>query len=278
MLPNMDLAMINDEVTPLAEARISIHDRSIYFGDGVYEAVRCCGGRLFAMEQHLERLKNSLRKMDMLARVDLEQVRRRVARAVSEAAMAETLVYFQISRGAALRNHDYLDDWQPCFLLTIRAYHDRREQATVITHPDWRWKKCDIKSLNLLPNVLAKHAATKADAYEALLVDESGLITEATSSNALLIKGDVLRTAPLTANILPGITRAIVLGFAGQVGLQVREKSFTVGDALAADELLVTGTGNVVMGVTHIDGKPVANGKVGPYTQQLHKLLIEAMK
>ena len=148
----------------------------------------------------------------------------------------------------------------------------------MITHPDWRWKKCDIKSLNLLPNVLAKPAATKAGAYEALLVDENGLITEATSSNALLIKGDVLQTAPLTANILPGITRAIVLGLTGQVGLRVREKSFTVKDALMADELLITGTGNVVIGVTQMDGKPVANGKVGPYTQRFHKLLIEAMK
>jgi D-alanine transaminase len=274
----MDLAMINDEIVPLAEARISIHDRSIYFGDGVYEAVRYCEGRLFAMEQHLERLKNSFREMDMSAKVDIEQVRRRVERAVSEAAMAEALVYFQISRGAALRNHDYSDDWQPSFLLTIREYHDRREQATVITHPDWRWKRCDIKSLNLLPNVLAKHAATKAGAYEALLVDENGLITEATSSNAALVKGDVLQTAPLTANILPGITRLLILGLAGQVGLQVREESFTVEEALAADELLITGTGNEVMGVTHVDGKTIADGKVGPCTQRFHELLIEAMK
>ena len=269
--------MINDEIVPLAEARISAHDRSIYFGDGVYEAVRCCGGKLFAMKQHLERLKNSLRKMDMLAKVDPEQVRRRVERAVSEAAIAEALVYFQISRGAALRNHDYSDDWQPSFLLTIRAYCNRQEQVTVITHPDWRWKRCDIKSLNLLPNVLAKHAATKAGTYEALLVDENGLITEATSSNALLVKGDVLQTAPLTANILPGITRALILGLAGQVGLQVREESFTVEEALAADELLITGTGNEVMGVTHVDGKPIADGKLGPCMQQFHKLLLAEM-
>jgi len=274
----MDLAMINDEIVPLAEARISAHDRSIYFGDGVYEAIRYCEGGLFAMEQHLERLKNSLRKMDMLARVDLEQVRRRVDRAVSESAIADALVYFQISRGTALRNHDYADDWQPSFLLTIRVYDNRREQATVITHPDWRWKRCEIKSLNLLPNVLAKHAATKAGAYEALLVDENGLITEATSSNAMLVKGDVLRTAPLTANILPGITRAIILGLASRVGLQVREESFTVDEALAADELIITGTGNEVMGVTRMDGKPIADGKPGPCTKQFHKLLIEAMK
>ena len=273
----MELAMIGDQIVPLAEARISAHDRSIYFGDGVYEVVRYCGGRLFAMDAHIARLKNSLREMDMLAKVDLDVIRRRVDRAVAEAGITDALVYFHLSRGSALRSHDYSDDWEPGFLLTVRAYHERDAEVRAITHPDWRWKRCDIKSLNLLANVLAKHAAGRAGAYEALLVDDGGLITEATSSTVFMIKDQILRTAPLTANILPGITRTYLLEWAESIGLKSREECFTVAEALAADELLLTGTGTEVMGITHLDGATIADGIMGSYTHRFHDRLREAM-
>jgi len=274
----MELAMVDDVIVPIAEAQISAHDRSVYFGDGVYEAVRYCNGKLFAIDWHIDRLTNSLRKMDMLDKVDLELVRRRVDRALAQADIAEAVVYFQITRGRALRSHDYDDDWQPGFLLTVRQFTRQADRATAVTHPDWRWKRCDIKSLNLLANVLAKHAAVKAGAYDAILVDENGLVTEATSSSVLMVKDGVLLTAPLTANILPGITRALVLEWADKVGLQRCEESFTVGEALAADELMAAGTATEVMGITQLNGKKIADGKPGSFTRRFRELLIETME
>jgi len=274
----VEIAMVDDLVVPLEEAKISAHDRSVYFGDGVYEVVRCSGGKLFEMERHMERLKSSLAKMDMLTKVDLKMVRGRVERAKEEAQIPESLIYFQISRGRAPRSHDYKENWQPGFLLTVRHYKERKEQIKTITHPDWRWKRCDIKSLNLLANVMAKHAAGKAGAYEALLVDEKGLITEATSSTVLMVKGGVLQTTPLTANILPGITRTFILERAGEIGLEVKEESFTVEEVLRADEIIIAGTGAEVMGVTQVDEKIIASGTRGPVTKRMHELLRAAMR
>ncbi|MBN1766155.1 MAG: aminotransferase class IV [Sedimentisphaerales bacterium] len=273
----MKLAMINDDIMPLEKAQISAHDRCVYFGDGVYEAVRCHEGKLFAMDRHMARLENSLRQMDMLEKVDMEQIRHRVNRALRVSLIHNSMVYFQISRGQALRSHDYSEDWKPNFLLTIRKFSSQHRAVHAITHPDWRWKRCDIKSLNLLANVMAKHAATQAGAYEAILVDDDGWVTEATSSSVLIVKNRMLKTAPLSANILPGITRALLLEWADAIGLVVQEKSFTVADALAADELMITGTGTEVMGITHLDGKKIADGTAGTYTMRFQEKLTEAM-
>ena len=274
----MELAMVDDQVVPIDRAMVSAHDRCVYFGDGVYEVVMRCNGRLFEMERHMARLERSLREMDMLDRVDMQLISRRVARAVRESKLDDARVYFQITRGSARRAHDYGADWQPGFLLTVtQKGPGPAETATAITYPDLRWKRCDIKSLNLLANVMAKHAATKAGAHDAILVDEEGLITEASSSSVLMVKDNVLRGAPLTANILPSVTRALLLGWAGEVGLEVREESFTVAEALAADELMLAGTGQEVMGITHLNGEPIGAGERGAYTARLKDRLVEAM-
>ncbi len=274
----MELAMIDDRIFPLEEAMISAHDRSVYFGDGVYEAVRLCNGKLFAMDRHMIRLENSLRQMDMLQQTNLTLIRRRIERAIDQADVKEAMVYFQISRGSALRSHDYNDDFTPLFFLTVRKFESSEPRAiTAITHPDWRWKRCDIKSLNLLANIMARHAAVKAGAYEAILVDESNLVTEATSSSVLIIKDNLLKTAPLSANILPGITRAILLEQAGNIGLNVKLKSFSLQEALGADELFITGTGAGVMGIGSLNDIQVASGQLGKYTLQFHRLLLKAM-
>jgi len=274
----MELAMVNDQIVPIEEARIYAHDRGLYFGDGVYEVIASCGGKLFALERHLQRLEYSLREMQMLSKVDMAQVRERVERAFEEAGIAEAKVYFHITRGRALRAHEYAEDWQPSFLLTVREL-TRSQPATVpaITHPDWRWKRCDIKSLNLLANVLAKNAATQAGAAEAILVDEDGMVTEGTSTSVLMIQNRVLRTAPLRANILAGITRVLVLEWAGEFGLEVREESFGVSEVQQGDELFLTGTTTGVQGVSQLDGQPIAEGKAGTYTQQFRQRLDQAM-
>jgi len=274
----MELAMVNDLIVPIEEARIDAHDRGLYFGDGVYEVIAGRGGKLFALERHLQRLEYSLREMQMLAKVDMAQIRQRVEKSFGEAGISDAKVYFHLTRGRALRSHEYAEDWQPNFLLTVQELNrSQAALAKVITHPDWRWKRCDIKSLNLLANVLAKNAAKQAGAVEAILVDENGMVTEGTSMSVLLIEGRELRTAPLGANILAGITRALLLEWAGDFGLEVREESFTVSEAQQGDELFLTGTTTGVMAISHLDGKTIADGKAGAYTPQFRQRLDNVM-
>ncbi|MBI9016058.1 MAG: aminotransferase class IV [Phycisphaerae bacterium] len=274
----MELAMVNEQIMPLDEATISIHNRGVYFGDGVYEAIRVCRGRCFAFERHMSRLKYSLEQMDMSAKVDLDIIRQRVAKVLAASELAEATIYFQITRGEAYRHHTYAPDWEPMFLLTIRESKGRQiESGKAITHPDWRWKRCDIKSLNLLANVLARQAATKAGAYEAILFDDNGYVTEATSSTVLMVKGKQLITTPLGTNILPGITRELVLNWGGELGMELIERPFKVEEMFDADELMVSGTSTEVLGLTQLDDKQIADGKVGFYTDELQKRLVDAM-
>ena len=274
----MELAMVNDLIVPIEEARIYAHDRGLYFGDGVYEVIAGRGGKLFALERHLQRLEYSLREMQMREKADISQVRQRVQVAFEEAGIADAKVYFHLTRGRALRSHEYAADWQPSFLLTVREMNwSQPASAQVITHPDWRWKRCDIKSLNLLANVLAMNAAKRVGAAEAILVEENGMVTEGTSTSVLLIKDGVLRTTPLRANILAGITRGLILEWAGDFGLKVREESFPVSEALQGDELFLTGTTTGVLAISHLNGKPIADGKPGVYTQQFRQRLDTTM-
>jgi len=276
----MELAMINDTVVDMNQAKVSAHDRGLLFGDGVYEVIRFCNGKLFEMEEHMSRFEHSLREMDMLTQVDLAVIRSRVDRALDQSKLRDAKIYFHVTRGSSPRAHDYNNSWQPEFLLTVRAVKGHHHQDTdrAISHPDCRWNRCDIKSVNLLANVLAKHAATKAGAYEAILVDEKGMITEATSSSVLMVKDGALWSAPLQANILPGITRSLLLKWAGDLGLEPQEELFSLVDLKKAEELMITGTGTEVMGITQLDGQTIGNGKLGNYTKRFQEKLVAAMQ
>lgn len=272
-----ELAMIDDNITPMDDAMISIHDRSVYFGDGVYEALRVCYGKIFAADRHFKRLENSLKSMEMFDSTDLNVIKERVNRAIATSGLKEALVYFQISRGQEQRKHSWTDGIKSRFLLTIKEFKGTGPaEVSAITQPDMRWKQCHIKSLNLLANVQARHAATKAGAYEAILVDGDGIVTEATSTSVMMIKGKTLLAPPLAANILPGVTRSFILEWAPQLGLTVKEQSFTLKEMLAADEVIVTGTATEVKSVVKVDDKVIADGKQGQYSAGLHKLLKEA--
>ncbi|MFC1675895.1 aminotransferase class IV [Planctomycetota bacterium] len=266
----MEVAMIDDNIVPIGEAVVSANDRGLYFGDGVYEVVLLCNGELYQFDKHMDRLVDSLRKIGLLDSVDLDVIGERIDRAVSHSKLENAAVYFHITRGSAARSHDYDENIQPGFLLTIREKTlEFPREVTAITCPDLRWKRCDIKSLNLLPNIMAKHAATKAGAYGAILVDDKGLITEASSASVLLIKNKTLQTPPLTANILPSITRAMLLDRAEQAGLERIEESFTLQQAIDADELILASTTNPVLAVTHLDSTQIGTGGIGEYTKQL---------
>ena len=268
----MQIAMLQDRILPLADLDPAHLDRGTYFGDGVYEVLRSYNGKIFALQDHLTRFANSLAAIEITG-VDIKKIRSRILKAFDTAGFANAKIYFHITRGSAPRSHVYDADLKPNFFLTVTELPDDSElKATgiaVSTHPDWRWKRCDIKSLNLLPNVLARADAAKKGCEEAILVDEAGLITEGAGSAFFAIFGNVLQTTPLTANILPSITRTFTIKAAKNIGLEIVEKSLTVQQAASADELFVAVTTKDIVPVVKFDDKPIGNGTPGQSTNLL---------
>jgi len=268
----MQVAMIQDRIVPAEELEPVYLDRGIYFGDGVYEVVRSYEGKIFALQEHLQRFARSLTAIEITG-VDIDQIRARVQRAFDAAGIANAKIYFHITRGSAPRQHTYHPDLKPNFFLTVTELTDDTEQKSrgiaVSTHPDWRWKRCDIKSLNLLPNVLACMDAARKGCAEAILVDENGLITEGSHSAFFAIFGQTLQTAPLTANILPSITREFAIKAGKNIGLEVVEKSLTLQQASSADELFIAVTTEDIVPVVRFDDKIIRDGKPGKYTKLL---------
>ena len=273
----MQLAMIQDKIVPVDELDPVYLDRGIYFGDGVYEVVRSYNGRIFALEDHLQRFANSLAGINIEG-VDINLIRTRVHKAFEAAGISNAKIYFHITRGSAIREHDWEANSEPNFFLTVTEAPDDREEKSkgivVSTHPDWRWKRCAIKSLNLLPNVLARHDAVQKGCVEAIFVDEAGFITEGAASAFFTINGQTMQTAPLTANILPSITRIFAIIAVKKIGLEIIEKSLTPQEACDSDELFIAVTTKDIVPVVRFDGKTIGDGKPGKYT----KLLIEEFR
>ncbi len=268
----MQVAMIGDKIVPLDELEPIYNDRGVYFGDGVYEVLRSYNGKIFALEEHLRRLARSLSEIGIVS-VDIDQIRSRIKKAFETAGISDAKIYFHITRGSAPRSHTWKADLKPNFFLTVTELADSSEEKSkgiaVSTHPDWRWKRCDIKSLNLLANVLARQDAEKKGCAEAIFVDDAGLITEGAGSAFFAVLGQTLQTAPLTANILPSVTRKFVIEAAKNIGLEVVEESLTLQQVKDADELFIAVTTKDIVPVVKFDGKAVGNGKPGKYTKQL---------
>ena len=268
----MQLAMIQDKIVPIAELEPAYLDRGIFFGDGVYEVMRSYNGKIFSLEEHIQRFANSLSAIE-ISGVDIDEILRRVLKSFDAAGISNAKIYFHITRGSALRNHLCDADLEPNFFLTVTELEDDSEAKTkgiaVLTHPDWRWKRCDIKSLNLLANVLARRDAAAKGCAEAILVDEAGLITEGASSAFFTISNQTLQTTALTANILPSITRQFVIKAGKNIGLETIEKSLTPQQASDADELFIASTTQDITPVVEFDGKIIGDGKPGKHTKLL---------
>jgi D-alanine transaminase len=269
----MQLAMVQDEVMPLEQLDSAHLDRGLFFGDGVYEVMRSYNGKLFAFDDHMDRFARSLKAIK-INNVDMADIRRKVLACYDKAAIKpHCKIYFHVTRGSGIRNHGSSPDLKPNFLLTIQPLSDGAQEKAiglkVCTYPDQRWKRCDIKSLNLLPNVLAKMDAQAKGCDEAILVDDSGHITEGSSSAFFGIVGGKLRTTPLGENILPSITRKYVFMCAKAIGLPILEKSMTPAEAKSADELFEGVTTRDVFGIVEFDGVRIGDGKPGPWTLKL---------
>jgi D-alanine transaminase len=270
----MQIAMIQDKIMPITELEPVYLDRAIFFGDGVYEVLRSYNGRIFAIEEHLQRFQNSLSAI-AIDNIDINQVRSRIIKSFDTAGISSAKIYFHVTRGSELRNHIGDAELKPNFFLTVTELRDniqdRKKGIAVSTHPDWRWKRCDIKSLNLLANVLACRDAATKGCDEAILVDENGLITEGASSAFFAISQKTLQTTALTEKILPSITRKFVIRAAKNIGLETIERSITPQQASKADELFIASTTQDITPVVKFDDKLISDGKPGKYTKLLAK-------
>ena len=274
-------AYVNGRYVPHATARTHVEDRGMQFSDGVYEVIAVVGGELVDATLHYERLDRSLGALEIAApmrRAPLNAVLREVAR---RNRVTEGIVYLQVNRGVAPRNHAFPRDARPSMVVTARRGQPASSPALVegvrvITVPDIRWRRRDIKSVSLLANVLAKQAAAQDGAFEAWQVDEDGMVTEGSQSNAWMVETDgAVVTRPPSHDILTGITRTRLIDLARRDGITVIERAFTPREAARAREAFLTSTSSFVVPVVQIDDAVVANGRPGAVTERLRALYLD---
>jgi D-alanine transaminase len=277
------LANLNGRAMPLSEVRVPALDRGFLFGDAVYEVLRVYRGKPWLEDEHFRRLAHSLAAI-RIGGVDLERLRRRMHETIAAGPFGEALVYIQVTRGAApRRTHAWPADLAPLELLWVDAFHDpyaeeRRSGAAVLSRPDVRWDRCDIKSTNLLANVLAMQATKEAGCLEALFYLPDGTLTEGSHTSFFGVLDGTVLTAPNSNAILPGITRGLVLRLADRAGVAVREAVLRREDLARVSELFLTGTTSEVLPVVRVDGRPVADGRPGPVTRRLQEAYAEAVR
>jgi D-alanine transaminase len=274
-----DWACVNGVFSPVDRATISINDRGLLFADSVYEVMLARDGLVIAGARHLARLARSLDAICISA--DLELVRRWVGETLLQSQLASGLLYLQVTRGTAPRQHLPAAGMTPNVIVTARQWAPiadsvRRQGVRVITTLETRWARRDIKTTNLLPNMLAKQQAAGVGAYEALFVDADGAVNEASSSNVFAVIGQTLVTPPCGHAILPGVTRDIVVELARESGRTVEERRLPRNELLAADEVFLSGTTTAVLGVTRVDETTIGPGEVGPVTRSLYESYLSA--
>ena len=275
------IAYVNGSFVPLADAKVSVLDRGFLFADGIYEVSAVLDGKLIDNASHLARLERSVGEIALALPETLDRIIEIQKELITRNQLESGLVYLQVTRGAAAgRDFAFPKDVRPTLILftsvkDIVNAPSAKSGIAVITVPDIRWARRDIKSVALLAQVLAKQAAAEAGAGEAWMI-EDGKVTEGGSSSAfILTKDDVLVTRQNSNTILPGCTRKAVVALAEERQLRVEERPFTVAEALAAKEAFITSASSFVQAVVTIDGKAVADGKPGPMANRLREIYID---
>ena len=278
------IAYVSGRYLPQSVASVSIEDRGYQFADGVYEVMAVHRGKLLDRELHLKRLERSLAELRIAKPVEDRVLLTILERVVRLNKVANGIVYLQITRGVAPRDHAFPLVARPQLVVTARRAKPADPKlmetgVSVVSIPDERWARRDIKSISLLPNVLGKQIAREARAYEAWQVDAEGLVTEGTSSNAWIVTGEgAIVTRPAGPVILNGITRLVVIDFAREAGLDFVERAFSLAEAKAAPEAFLTSTTSLVTPVTRIDGAAIGDGKPGPVTRQLRARILQHLE
>ncbi len=270
---------VNGDYLPESEGKISIFDRGFLFADGVYEVTAVVKGKLVDYDPHMERLERSLQQLrlgwpctkDELKAMHLEMVKRN--------ALSEGIIYMQVTRGAADRMFNFPKDARPTLIAFTQVMNlvNNPNAATgvkVVTTPDLRWARRDIKTVMLLAPALGKQEAHEKGAQEAWMI-EDGFVTEGTSSNAYIVKDNTVITRGLSSSILAGCTRRSLFRLAKEHGVEIVERAFTPEEAYAADEAFLTSASQFVMPIVEIDGKRIGGGQPGPVARKLRELYLE---
>jgi len=280
-----DIVYVNGSFVPRAEARVSVEDRGFVFGDGVYEVLRAINGRLFATRFHNDRLRRSLEGIRISLRgSDTPERFVEIGKQLLKEnglLQGEATIYMQVTRGAATRVHTFpAADVAPTVYISVARFTPYRDLsasgASAISHPDLRWGRCDLKTLNLLPNVLASQAAKEKGAFEAMLIRD-GVVTEGAKTNFFGVVQGALRTHPCDSHILPGITRSVLRDLAREVNVDLEETPIRADEIPKLTELFLTGTTTDVMPIVTLDDKPVGKGKPGELTRKLQRVLAESL-
>lgn len=274
----------NNEIVERSEVKIDMEDRGYQFADGIYDVVRAYNGKFFTLNEHVDRLFSSAEKIEMFLPFTKEELKQLLSKLLQVNNIDTGNIYMQLTRGIGIpRNHSYPDTELVPPVFTATTTIVPRDQAkmdqgiTAFIVPDMRWLRCDIKSISLLGNIMAKHEAHKKGGDEAIL-HRDGVVTECSSSNAWMIKNDTIYTHPDGNLVLPGITKIMLLKVARKAGIPVKEEAFTIEDLKEADEVFASSTTIEAMPITHIDGNPVGKGKRGPVVEKLQQLYVDAVE
>jgi D-alanine transaminase len=270
-----DIAYLNGEFLPLDQAKVSVLDRGFIFGDGVYEVIPVYNRRAFRLAEHLRRLQHSLDAVRLANPMTDTEWTRLIGELIQRSAGDDQSVYLQVTRGVARRDHAFPKDARPTvFMMSGPLSTPPAEQiengVSCITATDFRWLKCDVKSVSLLGNCLLRQAAAEAGAVEVVLFRD-GYLTEASASNVFVVRDGKLLAPPKNHLILPGITYDVVLELAGSIGLPIELREITEAEVWRADELWVTSSTKEVLAVTRLDGKPVGRGRPGEVFKVIHQ-------
>jgi len=284
-MKSKDIVYVNGSFVPRGEARISVEDRGFVFGDGVYEVLRVINGKPFAARFHNDRLKRSLDGVRIsLSAADSPESFVEIGKQLlreNRVLEGQATLYIQVTRGAATRAHNFPPaEVPPTIYISVARFTPYSDfaltGAPAISHPDLRWGRCDLKTLNLLPNVLASQTAKERGAFEAMLIRD-GVVTEGTKTNFFGVVEGSLRTHPSDSHILPGITRSVLRDLAREVSIDVDETPIRSDEIPRLSELFLTGTTTDVMPIVSLDDRPVGKGKPGELTRKLQRVLAESL-
>lgn len=275
------LCYVNGRLLPTSHGVISIHDRGFNFSDGVYQVISFIGGRYIDLDLHLNRLETYLEELSIPMPLSRSVLTLRLQDLLRKNFLQEGSAYIQVTRGEAPRSHAYKKGLTPNVVMTVQGQKfnldvNQLQGCGIITCPDERWDHPHIKSISLLPNILAKQKAVESGAFEAFLYTKEGVVTEGSHSNAWIVRKDgVVQTHPANASILPGVTRERVIDLATRQGLKVEERPFTLEDLSGAAEIFLTASRSMVKPVVSVNDQLVSGGMIGPVTRKLAALYFE---
>lgn len=278
----MGKVIFNGELVERENVKVDIEDRGYQFGDGIYEVIRVYNGELFTKKEHVQRLYESGEKIGIKIPYEKDVLCKKLEELVQENHLETGIIYLQISRGVSPRQHGYpTPEIEPTFVAYTKPM-DRPEDlmksgAKGLLVEDIRWLRCDIKSLNLLGNIMAKQKAAESGRFEAIQ-HRGETVTEGSSSNVFIVKDGILKTHPAVNLILNGITRQVILRICKHNQIPVKEESFTVDDIKTADEIFISSTTSEIMPIIQLDGSVIGNGEPGEITKKLQKLFVEEIQ